>query len=179
MKKSLYLIVSIIALCSMMIATAASPALVKSITLQDFRYVINKGYVLFFDVKGSADSFKGVVFAGTEQIDLKCTMNDNDMLVCQAGSGLKAYSGQNVTIVINRQYTFTAMVPTGTCPEGEVLALRIWHWYSSYENGHWDFLPTHENAYIAVLKHWGGTYEIRGSMCIDPNADDAYYPPDF
>ena len=112
MKKRMVLALTLIAIVSMVAATAAAPMASKSVTLTGTRFVDGKGTVFTFQTTGlnKADLNSAFAYASGNPLDTYCKMRAEGIVVCTV-KDINRYAGQQVLISL-AGFGFWATVPT-------------------------------------------------------------------
>jgi hypothetical protein len=168
MKRSLLIIVSLLAILAMLFTTAATiPPSVKFVLA---RFTPGKGVVFVFEVNGLQDKdLKGYVNFSGKRFNLDCAPGDANKVNCVAGDGISQFAGKSVSGVL-AGFGFTAKVPARrvSCDSWSFKSDAGWYYIFSNVNDGTDAIWTHyhESVLPDTVECYGGPWS--------PNVDFWY-----
>lgn len=115
MKKSLFTVVVLISILSLLLATAAAPR-AKSNSLDSTKYTPGKGVVLIFSVAdkfSKADLMGASLFVNHNSYSLHCHEKDGNKVICEAPGQVNQFHGYKATAMFAGQY-FKTTIPNVT-----------------------------------------------------------------
>lgn len=137
MKRSLFTILILLSMLSLLVSVAASPMSSGSPTLTSVEYVFQKGPVFTFTVSGkfSKSKLKGTLHVnGGANYGLFCAQVDETTVKCNTSQKV---SGVNVALSWGG-FTFWTYVPEAPTPN---YCYHVWDWWEFTNNQWTDFGP--------------------------------------